>query len=69
MKKSVRPGFSAITTWPRYGTTAGSGTRSCAPIPAQFTITGAAVPAAASASDATVPIRSSPPAWRNRASR
>ena len=41
MKNSVRPGFSAITTWPRTGLTDGSGTKSRAPAPVQFTITGA----------------------------
>ena len=39
------PEFAAITTYPRYGTIAESGTRSRAAAPEQFTTTGARRPA------------------------
>jgi hypothetical protein len=39
------PGFSTTTTCPRTGYTDGSGTRSRAPIPVQFTMTGASIAA------------------------
>ncbi len=59
------PGFSATTTCPRTGTTAGSGTSVRAPTPVQFTTTGAAT----EASDVTVPADTDPPSPSYRRSR
>ena len=61
------PGLAAITTCPRTGTTAGSGTRSWAAAPEQLTITGAAP--ASPASEVTGDTSSVPPARSNRARR
>ena len=61
MKNSVRPGFSTMTTWPRIEVSAGSGTRSCAPLPVQFTITGAPDSAAAWPRVRTGPTWTRPP--------
>ncbi len=66
MTNSSMPGLAAITTWPRTGTTAGSGTRSCAPVPEQLTTTGANPETPASpASEAIDEISSVPPARSN----
>ena len=65
MKNSSMPGLRTTTTWPRTGTTEGSGTRSRAPTPVQFTTTGAA----SDASDATGSIAMDPPAASYRARR
>ena len=59
------PGFSTTTTCPRTGTTDSSGTRSRAPLPVQFTTTGAAT----AASDATVSTVTEPPSAAYLASR
>ena len=69
MKNSVRPGFSATTTWPRTGVTDGSGTKSRASAPVQFTITGAVLCSTAWASEASGATVSCPPARRSRLAR
>ena len=61
------PGLAAMTTCPRTGTTAGSGTRSWAAAPEQLTMTGAAP--ARPASEATGETSSVPPARSNLARR
>jgi len=66
-RNSSMPGLAAITTWPRTGTTAGSGTRSWAAAPEQLTITGAAP--ASPASEVTGDTPSVPPARSNRVRR
>ena len=54
------PAFSTTTTWPRTGTRSSSGTSERAPIPVQFTTTGAATaPSDVTACAATVPPRPS----------
>jgi hypothetical protein len=65
-KNSPIPGFATITTCPRSGTTAGSGTRSRAPIPVQFAMSGAS----SERSDVTgAPMSRMPPAALKRSTR
>ena len=59
------PGFSTTTTCPRTGTTDSSGTSARAPIPVQFTTTGAST----EASDGTVAYSTVPPRPAYRLSR
>ncbi len=73
-KNSSMPGLRTTTTWPRTGTTSGSGTRSRAPTPVQFTTTGASSDDAGDSrdrggSDVTAETSTVPPAASYRASR
>ena len=63
MKKPVMPGLAATTTWPRNAVSAGSGTRSRAPAPVQFTTARTPRSRAAPVSERTVAVSTSPPAF------